>query len=345
MPSFSASGERCQFWGRHGQALLVGALVAVLSGLFVLETAPFGGMVSTQYQSLDRSEIVGIEEVLDAWQVSDGVRDAHCDLTESDENAQTLDLKCRFDASDSERWYQSLNELLDRLQEVTAINAYRVSLQSDPGRAPVWSLVTVTILTLALAAFLGRDNHWPGDLRRAGVALGRRPWLLLLPLVVWLFVANLGMAVSLFLGFDPAAFASDDIADAEQQMLAGIAFMLTPWMILQALLLAPVFEEVLFRGWLYDKTAHTTPRWVTALFNAWYFMLLHLIILIPGMMLGFVANPAQLSPVSIPVLFALGLTLFWVRMRFNSVTLCILLHALYNAATLAGFAWLLSNWA
>ena len=340
MPSFSASGERCQFWGRHGQALLVGALVAVLSGLFVLETAPFGGMVSTQYQSLDRSEIVGIGGALDTWRVSDGVRDAHCDLTESDENAQTFDLKCRFDAPDADRWFDSLDELLEQLEVFTTVESYSVSLQSDPRRAPAWSLLTVTIVILALAAFLGRDNHWPGDLRRAGVAIGRRPWLLLLPLVVWLLVANLGLAVSLLFGFDPATFASDDIADAEQQMLAGVAFMLTPWMILQALLLAPIFEEVLFRGWLYDKTTHTTPRWVTALFNAWYFMLLHLIILIPGMMLGFVANPAHLSPVSIPVLFALGLTLFWVRMRFNSVTLCILLHALYNATMLAGFAWL-----
>ena len=186
---------RSPFLLRHGQALLLGVLLAILSGLFVLESAPFGGAFSAQLQPPNASETTRIEKLLDAWQASDGVRDAHCALAESDESTQTAQLNCRFDGPDEDSWFEHLNEILEQLEGVKPIESYSVSMQTDPGQAPGWSLVTVAVFTLALATFLGRSNHWPNDIRRSGLVLGRRPWLLLLPLLVWLVVSNLGMAV------------------------------------------------------------------------------------------------------------------------------------------------------
>lgn len=121
--------------------------------------------------------------------------------------------------------------------------------------------------------------------------------------------------------------------------MGGIQVLLIPFAILKALLLAPVFEEALFRGWLYNKTRPIQQRWAVGLLNGWYFMLTHLLVLAPAVVLGFTLNAAQVSPVSAPVWFAMGLLLFWVREKYQSITLCIFLHALYNGIMLAGFHW------
>ena len=107
---------------------------------------------------------------------------------------------------------------------------------------------------------------------------------------------------------------------------------LDPLGLLQSLLLAPVFEEILFR--LYDKTVAYHSALGDRSFQC----------LVTDACDG--SDPraeAHMSPLSIPVWFALGLNVILGPDAFQ-VCQCILLHAFYNGAMLVGFTWLMSRW-
>lgn len=81
-----------------------------------------------------------------------------------------------------------------------------------------------------------------------------------------------------------------------------------------AVLIAPLTEEVLFRGIILRGLLSRWRPWAAILISALLFVLMHF-------------NPAQA-----PVAFALGLALGWVYVRTRSLGLCMLGHALNNAS-------------
>lgn len=83
------------------------------------------------------------------------------------------------------------------------------------------------------------------------------------------------------------------------------------------ILVAPLMEELLFRGFLYPALARWTGATASLIITASAFTLLH------GTQLGYAWAPLLL-------IFVVGLTLTITRMRTNSVATCVIVHMTYN---------------
>ena len=83
------------------------------------------------------------------------------------------------------------------------------------------------------------------------------------------------------------------------------------------ILVAPLMEELLFRGFLYPALARWTGATASLIITASAFTLLH------GAQLGYAWAPLLL-------IFIVGLTLTVTRMRTNSVATCVIVHMTYN---------------
>lgn len=83
------------------------------------------------------------------------------------------------------------------------------------------------------------------------------------------------------------------------------------------ILVAPLMEELLFRGFLYPALARWTGVAASVIITASAFTLLH------GAQLGYSWAPLLL-------IFIVGITLTITRMRTNSVAICVVVHMTYN---------------
>jgi membrane protease YdiL (CAAX protease family) len=83
------------------------------------------------------------------------------------------------------------------------------------------------------------------------------------------------------------------------------------------ILVAPLMEELLFRGFLYPALARWTGATASLIITASAFTLLH------GAQLGYAWAPLLL-------IFVVGFTLTVTRMRTNSVATCVIVHMTYN---------------
>ena len=83
------------------------------------------------------------------------------------------------------------------------------------------------------------------------------------------------------------------------------------------ILVAPLMEELLFRGFLYPALARWTGVTASVIITASAFTLLH------GAQLGYSWAPLLL-------IFVVGITLTVTRMRTNSVATCVIVHMTYN---------------
>lgn len=83
------------------------------------------------------------------------------------------------------------------------------------------------------------------------------------------------------------------------------------------ILVAPLMEELLFRGFLYPALARWTGTVVSVIITSSAFTLLH------GAQLGYSWAPLLL-------IFVVGLTLTITRVRTNSVATCVIVHMTYN---------------
>lgn len=305
-------------------------------GILANESAPTIGSFSTSIKSMEISDREAIGVILDHWVRSNAAANANCDLAEPAQDPPMKSVvSCSFRAANDEAWLSQVHYLISKLDAVRALEGYSISTGKEFAKTPLWALLAATVTMVLLSAILVRRTCLTTDILSAGRALKKYPWLLVLPIVVWLVVSNLSLGIAILLGVAP----NIDQDEMEQAILGGVNSLLIPFAALQALLLAPLFEEALFRGWLYRKSSHIQPRWVVALLNAWYFSLMHLVLVVPAIVMGYAINPAQISPLSLPVWFALGWLLFWVRETYQSITLCVFLHSVYNAAMFAGFYW------
>jgi membrane protease YdiL (CAAX protease family) len=93
--------------------------------------------------------------------------------------------------------------------------------------------------------------------------------------------------------------------------------------------LAPVFEELLFRGFLFPLLARSLGPWLGIVFTAVPFALLH------GAQNRWAWQPILLIGIA-------GAAFGWVRHKSGSTTAAFLMHAAYNAAGFAGYT--LTHW-
>ena len=101
------------------------------------------------------------------------------------------------------------------------------------------------------------------------------------------------------------------------------------WFILFGVVFAPVFEELLFRGFLFPLLARSMGSWLGILFTAIPFGLLH------GAQNHWAWQPIVLIAMA-------GGAFGYARYRTGSTTAGFLMHAAYNATAFAGYT--LSHW-
>jgi uncharacterized protein len=165
------------------------------------------------------------------------------------------------------------------------------------------------IILLAIYWTTVRRYHSPW------AALGLRPvplgWLILAPLLV-VGMLTLGAAItSAISAFQGQEFVNPQVNDMTQgQQLTPLHLAM---LLLGVAVVAPIAEELFFRGMLYPLLRRRLPVWLAILANAAIFAALHFI------------------PILLPILFVMGLLLTFVRAHTNSVIPGILIHALNNA--------------
>lgn len=180
------------------------------------------------------------------------------------------------------------------------VTSYETGAQPTAAAMGVYLVLPVLVTLMLLRGLPLRE-----DLTRAGRVMMRQPWVLA---VVPLAMGGGSLAFNTLLPIRP-----DRLAEAAE------VFQAAPVGGLAIVLVMPIFEEAVFRQWLYVRTIERLPVWAVALGSAWFFMLIHIF------------NPQVIAiPGYLPTVFVGGLAFFWIRHRFNSFSLAALAHVLNN---------------
>jgi membrane protease YdiL (CAAX protease family) len=170
------------------------------------------------------------------------------------------------------------------------------------------------IILLAIYWTTVRRYHSPWT------ALGLRPvprgWLVLAPLLT-LGMLTVGVAMtSAISALQGQQFVNPQVHDMSQgQQLTPLHLVM---FLFGTAIVAPIVEELFFRGMLYPLLRRRLPAWLAIVANAAIFAALHFI------------------PILLPMLFVMGLLLTFVRARTHSIIPGILIHALNNAVFVLG---------
>ncbi|GEM_PF-5938829 len=182
------------------------------------------------------------------------------------------------------------------------------------------ALATAQILGLGLPCLLAAEFFRLG---RSELGIPSIPWRTLLP------------AAFLVLGLWPGILALDSlreawVSDPERQDLFKLLVSTDPAGFLKLLatvsVVAPLMEEIAFRGILQPLLEKAWGKGLAILLSAGLFSLYHM------------------SVEQYLAAFLLGIALGWLRSAAGSLWPCILGHALHNAVTAAGMAFL-PSWA
>jgi len=172
--------------------------------------------------------------------------------------------------------------------------------------ASAWKICVVTALgwlpVLVVAGFLARP------------ATGLLPWR---PTRQTSLAAVLAVGAVLILGSTALSFLLGDESTPIQDAIRGPADLVA--VSLFALAVAPLVEEVFFRGYLYAALEPLLGRWLTVFLVGLVFGAFH------G--LQYIGVPAALAAVTL-----MGLATTWLRMATGSLLPCIALHVAYNLA-------------
>lgn len=182
------------------------------------------------------------------------------------------------------------------------------------GDAPTIAASFEILAKLAAAALVGHLVLQRAGQRWRDVGhLGFRPWALV---VAWFpIVAGLTVFLSELDNLIRATFGNDGLSslDALPDLDALVS---NSWQgVALAVVIAPVVEELAFRGLILRGLLGRWPAPSAIFVSATLFALMHF-------------NPAQF-----PIAFTLGAVLAWVYVRTRSLGLCILGHAINNSAT------------
>lgn len=170
------------------------------------------------------------------------------------------------------------------------------------------------IILLAIYWTTVRRYHSPW----AALGLRRVPlgWFVLAPLLT-LGMLTVGVALtSAISALQGQQFVNPQVQDMSQgQQLTPLHLIM---FLLGTAIVAPIVEELFFRGMLYPLLRRRLPAWLAIVANAAIFAALHFI------------------PILLPVLFVMGLLLTFVRARTDSIIPGIIIHALNNAIFVLG---------
>ncbi len=153
--------------------------------------------------------------------------------------------------------------------------------------------------------FVLRLRDWWGV--PAGMLLQLVIALITAPLVFWLF------------GDDAPEQGVAEIADATETFAEQLVI------VISVAVLAPIIEEIIFRGMLLNVLTRSMSKWPAILISAAVFAAVHLV------------DPSAIAV--IPGLFLLGVVLGWVTLRRGDISLAITLHSGINLLAAISLVW------
>lgn len=200
-----------------------------------------------------------------------------------------------------------------------AVTSALASLATHPGTAVAQAILTVCIAAGGVVWLV--HGHWPTLWSQAmppGFGLAsphRRTWPVV-ALAVGLLAPFVGGLVTRLLAGD------HDITQNVQQLAQHAPLGWRLGLTLMAITLAPLVEELLFRGVLLSSLIPRCGVALAALLSATAFAAIHL----PGLAWQWYA---------LPELLLLGVALAWLRLRYRSLWPSVLAHGANNALALA----------
>jgi uncharacterized protein len=210
--------------------------------------------------------------------------------------------------------------LLMVIELLVAAAVFDADLLADVNDADVYGFITVVgngILFVGLMAYKRISYralfHPAGHSVAATMTLVTMPILLMVPGLV--FLAGTGNTIVQWL----VPMDADDVARFEQQIAPGIV------PVLFACVIAPVLEEMLFRGVILRGFLRRYSRTFAILWSAALFGIAHL-------------NLYQMMTA-----LTIGIVSGWLYERCRSLWPCILLHASYNTFITAYYGWLVNH--
>lgn len=198
-------------------------------------------------------------------------------------------------------------------------------------RLALRALAAQVLTQLPVAVFtLWRAASVPGGLRELGVF--PRELRRAAPVAAVAIVGGVGLVMAVNIGVstlgemfvEPTPRIGHELLLAMQRSRSPAALAL---LLLVALVLAPVLEEIIFRGLLQTSLLSASPpprRWSVIVIASAWFALAH-------------GQPWQV----LPPLFVLGLVLGWLYERTGNLLPCIVLHAVFNAINVGWALWLM----
>ena len=181
--------------------------------------------------------------------------------------------------------------------------------------APLFWLGTLVYGLIILAVYLFAVRRTQGDWSSVGFRSFSQRWLPMIPVLA--LVQLLGMTIINVLLVLP--FTGGNFENPQIEALTGgspLSMRQLGVLLILVAIIAPIAEELFFRGMLYPLLRQRWSPKVAIVINGLVFALIHFI------------------PILIPGLFFVGMVLAWVRERSGSIIPCILLHALQNGMVL-----------
>lgn len=226
-----------------------------------------------------------------------------CEKSPSTEKEIQFSLNCSYVA---ESLYDGQKFLENLGLELT--NYYRnVSSKSAPGNLDplIWQVL------LGLLAWYGwlrlTKTRLRNDIGNGISFVKKKPLHLLLPYALSMLALTLS-----------AQFFPETPAPSRAEL--GLDYL--PHALATAVLIAPIVEEAIFRGLVYDILAKHIHWAISAFICTASFTLIHFV-------------PSDAAWTGHLSIFIMGAGLLWLRAKSSSLTLCVFAHALYNALVLA----------
>lgn len=174
----------------------------------------------------------------------------------------------------------------------------------------IYILTTIVTLLVVMITFAIRKDKFKGYVRFVRIKWISRDSLMILILGVFLNMITTGVIYTFFLvSFEE----TNNIMDVIFSNLSGDMFV---WLIIMMVIVAPFFEEIIFRGIILNDFRKATRLWVAITIQALAFGIFHM-----NLMQGVYAT-------------ILGLVLGLVYLKYRSIWFPILLHFSFNATAL-----------
>ncbi len=197
---------------------------------------------------------------------------------------------------------------------------------SDGWQKTLILVVELLVPVLVVAAMVGIAFLRGNSIAALGLLPARAPRLLLGAALAWfLFIPFFLLAAAsvqlLRNQFDQPPENQDVVELIERMERQGAHRPLLAAIVVSAVFVAPVFEELVFRGFLFGYLRRRLPA-------------------VPAMVLSAVAFTMMHLPISVwPPIFLLGLFLAWIYERTGSLVASIGVHFCHNAAVMVLIVW------